>query len=152
MYRKKIRLKGSSIFDRRKPLNRSRKVKRSSVNWSFIKKKPINKITKTKQVVRKETKRPYSNYSKTPSNNRYLPDIIEKRYVFMMVIIVLFFMVIINIILYAVYTFSKDNECFGYFCLSATLLQLKYPPNVWCTAARGVRGWCGRLVRPVKRA
>ena len=92
--KKKIKLKGSSFLDKRKPINKKRKVKvvTRKVN-SLNKKKPINKVVKPRQLVRKDnTSRPYSNSSKTSSNSRYLPDIIEKRYIFMIVMIVLVFL------------------------------------------------------------
>lgn len=90
---KKIKLKGSSFWDKRKPINKKRRVKVSSnESHRFSKKKPINKVTKSKQVVRRNNTRPYSNSSKSSSNNRYLPDIIEKRYIFMIVIIVVVFL------------------------------------------------------------
>ena len=92
---KKIKLKGSSFWDKRKPINKKRKVKVASKNsGSFSKKRPINKVTKSKAVIRKDNTRPYSNSSKTSSSSRYLPDIIEKRYIFMMTVIVLVFLVI----------------------------------------------------------
>lgn len=92
---KKIKLKGSSFWDRRKPINKKRKVKVAIKNINnFSKKRPLNKVTKTKNVVRRDNTRPYSNYSKAPSGNRYLEDIIEKRYIFMIVVIVLVFTVI----------------------------------------------------------
>ena len=38
--------------------------------------------------------RPYSNIQKNPTSNRYLPDIIEKRYLFLIIIIILLFCII----------------------------------------------------------
>lgn len=92
---KKIKLKGSSFWDRRKPINKKRKLKADvkSIN-NFSKRRPINRVSKTKMVIRKDNTRPYSNISRTSSSNRYLPDIIERRYVFMIVAIVLVFLVI----------------------------------------------------------
>lgn len=90
---KKIKLKGSSFWDRRKPINKKRKVKVARIASNGISKKgPINKVLKSKQVVRKDNTRSYSNHSKTSSVNRYLPDVIEKRYVFIIVVIILVFM------------------------------------------------------------
>ena len=93
---KKIKLKGSSFWDKRKPINKKRKRQRSVSRQenNFAKKGPINKISKSRQVVRKENSRPYSNRSKTPSENRYLPDIIERRYLFLSIMIVLVFFII----------------------------------------------------------
>lgn len=90
---KKIKLKGSSFFDKRKPINKKRKKSRVvlSKDQSFSKKRPINKVSKSKQVVRKDNTRPYSNRSKAPSEGRYLPDIIEKRYLMMIIFIILIF-------------------------------------------------------------
>ena len=90
---KKIKLKGSSFWDKRKPINKKRKSKAVGSRDSH-KKKPINKVVKTKQVVRKDNTRPYSNSTKAPSHGRYLPDIIEKRYLFMIVVIIVVFMAI----------------------------------------------------------
>ena len=93
---KKIKLKGSSFWDKRKPINKKGKRPRVDLHKEnrFNKKAPINKITKSKQVVRKDNTRPYSNHPKTSSNGRYLPDIIEKRYLFITVLIVLLFFTI----------------------------------------------------------
>jgi len=94
MKKKKIRLKGSSLLKRNKPLNKTTKpkVKTNKKVNTITKRKPLNKVVKTKKAVKKNNTRPYSNISKTPSSNtRYLPDIIEKRYIFLIVIIVLLF-------------------------------------------------------------
>ena len=94
---KKIKLKGSSFFDRNKPINKKRKSPRVVVQKDsiFSKKKPINKISKQKVVTRKENTRPYSNTNKSnTSSPRYLPDVIERRYIFVAVVIVLCFVVI----------------------------------------------------------
>ncbi len=89
--KKKIKLKGSSFFDKNKPINKIRKTKSSSPKENTLHhKKPLNKMSKTKQVIRKNTTRPYSNKAPT-SGTRYLPDIIEKRYLFLLVVIVIFF-------------------------------------------------------------
>lgn len=92
---KKIKLKGSSFWDKRKPINKKRKVKVTNKN-RYSKSKPLNKSShnaKGKQVVRKDNTRPYSNVSKTSSSGtRYLPDVIEKRYIFMIVVIVVVFL------------------------------------------------------------
>ena len=95
--KKKIKLKGSSFFDRHKPLNKKRKSAKVVIrDDSFVKGRPINRINKNKQVIHKDNTRPYSNISKnnvTPS--RYLPDIVERRYIFVIVIIILSFIGII---------------------------------------------------------
>lgn len=92
---KKIKLKGSSFWDKRKPINRvSKKNKISSYKEITSKKRPINKIKKARNSVKRDNARVYSNYSKISSDNRYLSDIIEKRYIFMIVMIVLVFGII----------------------------------------------------------
>ena len=90
---KKIKLKGSSFFDRNKPINKVRKTKKGSPKEPFIShKKPLNKINKTHSGNKKNNPRPYSNRPKNSSSSeRYLPDIIEKRYVFLIFIIILVF-------------------------------------------------------------
>jgi hypothetical protein len=47
---KKIKLKGSSYWDRKKPINKKRKMREAvkSID-SFSKRKPINKISKNKE-------------------------------------------------------------------------------------------------------
>ena len=95
--KKKIKLKGSSFFDRNKPLNKIRKKKTLQPKEDRLsKRKPINKIIKQKQTNHKETKRPYSNIQKTSTTPpRYLPDIIEKRYILIIIFIILFFSAVI---------------------------------------------------------
>lgn len=88
---KKIKLKGSSYWDRRKPINKKRKMKEAvrSID-SFSKKRPINRPKSNKHSISRDNT---SNYisSRTSSSNRYLPDIIEKRYLFMIIVIILVF-------------------------------------------------------------
>ena len=88
---KKIKLKGSSYWDRRKPINKKRKMKEAvrSID-SFSKRRPINKPLGNKHSISRDNT---SNYisSRTSSSNRYLPDIIEKRYLFMIIVIILVF-------------------------------------------------------------
>ncbi len=89
---KKIKLKGSSFFDKNKPLNKKRK-KQGNIKKeesSLSKRGPINKVTKAKTNVKKTTPR-YSNVPKNPSDNRYLPDIIERRYIAIIVFVVIVF-------------------------------------------------------------
>lgn len=89
---KKIKLKGSSFFDKRKPINKKRKHSSSVVSHdSFSKKRPLNHVSKGKQVVRKGYVRPYYNTSKSSSLDKYLPDIIEKRFLFLLVVVVMVF-------------------------------------------------------------
>ena len=90
---KKIKLKGSSFWDRRKPINKKRKMKEAvrSID-SFSKRRPINRSNKSKNMVMQDNTRPYSNGIKNSAGNRYLPDIIERRYIFMIVVIILVFM------------------------------------------------------------
>jgi len=93
---KKIKLKGSNFLNKNKPLNKKRKTKTkldTNVN-SISKRKPLNKVVKTKKAVKKNNVRPYSNISKTSPSNKYLPDIIEKRYLFLSIIIILLFCII----------------------------------------------------------
>lgn len=89
---KNIKLRGSSFWDRRKPINKKRKMKEAvkSID-SFSKRRPINKTSRTRVNIKKDNTRPYSNISKN-YGNRYLPDIIEKRYLFLIVIIVFVFL------------------------------------------------------------
>ena len=93
--RKRIKLRGTSFFDKSRPLNKKRKVKKRKnidVDRLLSRKRPINKVVKTKKAIKKNNARPYSNVSKVnSSSNRYLPDIIEKRYIFMIIVIVLCF-------------------------------------------------------------
>ena len=77
--KRKIKLKGSSFFDRHKPINK----KRSS---SFY--------AKDDKAKHKDT-RPYSNISRNNTSSRYLPDIIDRRYIFVIFIIILGFSAII---------------------------------------------------------
>ena len=88
--KKNIKLKGSSLFKKNKPLNKLNKTttKINSKTNSISKRKPLNKIEKNKKPVKKNNTRPYSNIPKTPSSNKYLPDIVEKRYLFIGIIIV----------------------------------------------------------------
>ena len=112
-FEKKIKLKGSSFFDRRKPLNKTRKSSRVSSREEYsFRKKTINKISKTKQVYHKENTRPYSNISKNNASSfRYLSDIIEKRYLFLAVVIILSFVVIFGrLIQIQVMESDKYNE------------------------------------------
>lgn len=72
-----------------------KKTKASSHKESNLShKRPLNKVTKTKQVIKRNTNRPYSNKTSSSSKNRYLPDIIEKRYISILVVIVLVFSLI----------------------------------------------------------
>ena len=79
-----------------KPLNKTKKIapKVDKKVSGISKRKPLNKIVKTKKAVKKNNKRPYSNISKTSSSGKYLPDIVEKRYIFMIVVIIILFSVI----------------------------------------------------------
>ena len=96
--RKKIKLRGSNFLDRNKPLNRKRKVRKTKnpdVDRLLSKKRPLNKVVKTKKAVKKNNTRPYSNVARSStSSNRYLPDIIEKRYILVIVVIVVCFCII----------------------------------------------------------
>ena len=86
-----IKLKGSSFWDRRKPINKKRKMSDAvrSID-SFSKRRPINKPTRIKNSISRDNTRTF-NSSRTLSGNRYLPDIIEKRYLFIIFIIVILF-------------------------------------------------------------
>ena len=90
--RRKIKLKGSSFFDKRKPINKRR-------NSSSYEKEGIlfiNKSSKAKNNSRKDNGRPYSNVSRNNTSSRYLPDIIDRRYIFVVILIFLCFFVIIG--------------------------------------------------------
>ena len=93
--RKKIKLRGSNFLYKSRPINKKRKVRRRKnvdVDRLLSKKRPINKVVKTKKAIKKNNSRPYSNVPKvSSSSNRYLPDIIEKRYLLLIVVIVLCF-------------------------------------------------------------
>ena len=94
---KKIKLKGSSFFDKRKPINKPPKFSKTKSKKSsmFSKSKPLNKPTvKGRKVYKKNNSKPLSNASKQDNNVKYLPDIIEKRYIVLTVFLVLFFVVI----------------------------------------------------------
>ena len=94
---KKIKLKGSSFWDKRKPINKKKKTpKNHKINLNiFSKNKPLNKkTTKGKKVYKKSNSKPLSNMPKQGNNIKYLPDIIEKRYLFIMVITILVFIAI----------------------------------------------------------
>ena len=94
---KKIKLKGSSFFDRNKPINKKRKSSHSVVKEDALsRKRPINKITKSRGNHHKENVRPYSNISKNNTNARYLPDIIEKRYIFIGVMVIVCFAIVMT--------------------------------------------------------
>ena len=106
---KKIKLKGSSFFDRHKPINKKRKKERvvNKSNSLTKKKKPINKITKQKQVVHKDNSRPYSNSNANKNNAstpRYLIDVIERRYIFVVIVTILCFIAIFFTIIDLVFT------------------------------------------------
>lgn len=94
---KKIKLKGSSFWDKRKPINKKKKTpKNHKINLNiFSKNKPLNKKpTKGKKIYKKNNSKPLSNIPKQGNNTKYLPDIIEKRYLFIMVVTILVFIVI----------------------------------------------------------
>lgn len=94
MYNRKIKLKGSSFWDRNKPINKKRKIKAAvrSID-NFSKRRPLNRSAGQKRVVSKDNTRTYIS-SSTSSGNRYLPDVIEKRYIFMIIVIILMFLII----------------------------------------------------------
>ena len=92
---KKIKLKGSSIWDKNKPINKKRKMKAcvKSID-SYSKRKPINRSSKTKSMISKDNTSSYSNIYTRGSSSRYLPDIIERRYLFIIIVIILAFLTI----------------------------------------------------------
>ena len=110
MAKKKIKLKGSSFLDKNKPINKVKKTKITShKEQSLTHKKPINKVAKVKQVVKRNNLRPYSNTPKSGSSSgRYLPDIIEKRYVFLLVLITIVFSAI-TVRLFQLQVLDSDN-------------------------------------------
>ena len=90
--KKKIKLRGSSFFDRRKPINKMHKnTLVSSINT--LKKKPIANVSSSKKTFSKDSSRLYDNKSKkvSSSKERNLENIIISRYLFMGVIAVLCF-------------------------------------------------------------
>lgn len=91
---KKIKLKGSSFWDKRKPINKKIKnnaSKKKNINI-FSKNKPLNrKKVKSRRVYKKTSSKPINNIQRQDNSSKYLPDIIEKRYLFISVIIILVF-------------------------------------------------------------
>ena len=89
---KKIKLKGSSFLDKNKPINKKRRSndKKVSINISS-KKKPLSNIPKSSKsknksrAYKKKTYTPLNSNQKQQTTNRYLPDIIEKRYIFIII-------------------------------------------------------------------
>ena len=108
--KKKIKLRGSSFFDRHKPINKKRKSSYSMPHEDRVShRRPINKVTRTKQVVRKENIRPYSNTSKNSNSSpRYLPDIVDRRAIFVMIVVILCFLGIFGRLL-QLQVFSVDD-------------------------------------------
>lgn len=109
--KKKIKLKCSNIMNKNKPLNKKNRTKAKvdiKKSNSISKKKPLNKVVKNKKNVKKTNVRPYSNISKTPSTKKYLPDIVEKRYLFLTIVIILLF-TIIGIRLYQLQVLKSEE-------------------------------------------
>ena len=90
---KKIKLKGSSFFDKKKPLNKKIKINKDrSIKTVVSKSRSFSKSTpKVKKSVRKVGTKPLSNAPKQEVKQRYLPDIIDRRYLFIIVIIIFSF-------------------------------------------------------------
>ena len=107
---KKIKLRGSSFFDKHKPINkvRKRRTRVSKEEYSFSKKGPINKVTKLKHHAPKKNTVKYSNVSRTSSGDRYLPDIIERRYVILILAIVLVFS-LVTVRLFQLQVLENEN-------------------------------------------
>lgn len=96
---KKIKLKGSSFLDKRKPINKKTRTAKEKSKKSniFSKSKPLNKPSiKGKKVYKKNNSKPLSNASRQDGPTKYLPDIIEKRYIFITVISILVFGIILG--------------------------------------------------------
>ena len=79
------------MFKRKRPLNRKPR-KKIVIKNIFKVNRPINKTHKQKVVMKKDIARPIN--KKRKNIKKYLPDIIEKRYVFITVVIILLFSVI----------------------------------------------------------
>lgn len=79
------------MFKRNRPLNRKPR-KKIVIKNIFKVNRPINKTHKQKVVMKKDIVRPIN--KKRKNIKKYLPDIIEKRYVFITVVIILLFSVI----------------------------------------------------------
>ena len=79
------------MFKRNRPLNRKTR-KKIVIKNIFKVNRPINKPHKQKVVMKKDIVRPIN--KKRKNIKKYLPDIIEKRYVFITVVIVLLFSII----------------------------------------------------------
>ena len=86
--KKKIKLKGSSFFDKKKPLNKKRKGNAFSTNDLFSK---FHKQDNSASKVRKTRTKPLSNAPRNEEKQRYLPDIIDRRYIFILLIIIFAF-------------------------------------------------------------
>ena len=89
--KKKIKLKGSSFFDKRKPINKKRKTKgiNSSINGLFSK---SHTLDKSASKARKTGTKPLSNAPRGKEvKQRYLPDIIDRRYICIVIIIIISF-------------------------------------------------------------
>ena len=96
---KKIKLKGSSFWYKNKPLNGKPKSNFFSIKIDSIFSKPksksLNKTSNKKtKVYKKNNSKPINNMSKQGGSTKYLPDIIEKRYILIIVIMSIFFIVI----------------------------------------------------------
>lgn len=95
---KKIKLKGSSFLDKHKPINKKKKdnqTKTTNKTSIFSNNKPINKRRPTgKKIYKKPNSRPINNVQRMSDNTKYLPDIIEKRYIFITAVIIIVFLVI----------------------------------------------------------
>ncbi|MEE3342468.1 MAG: penicillin-binding protein 2 [Bacilli bacterium] len=91
---KKIKLKGSSFFDKKKPLNKRTRTKksRSVVVNAFSKNHSRNKPTiKIKKSTKRNGSKSINGGSRQTNKVRYLPDIIDRRYIFIVIFIILSF-------------------------------------------------------------
>ncbi len=91
---KKIKLKGSSFFDKRKPLNKKSKMKNKGLTRGgfFSMTHSLNKSsTRTKKMIKNSNSKPLTNAPKQEVKQRYLPDIIDRRYILIVIIIIFSF-------------------------------------------------------------
>ena len=94
---KKIKLKGSSILYRKRPINKIHKNRfKNPLNITLTHNKPINKINKNKKStkIKNNTISINTNVRKNKEASKYLLDIIDKRYIFVGALIIICFLVV----------------------------------------------------------
>ena len=91
---KKIEVNKPKLFKKKSSLNK--KIKVDNIKKLNSKSRPLNKISNNKgrKTVKKSNSKPLSNVPKQTVKERYLPDIIDRRYIFITIIIFLVFIAI----------------------------------------------------------